>query len=61
VELADAVMLAKASAGVGEALSVQGRANADCDRNGTIDGNDLVQLLKYLAGSLTLEEFEGRA
>ena len=54
-------MLAKASAGVGEALSVQGRANADCDRNGTIDGNDLVQLLKYLAGSLTLEEFEGRA
>ena len=61
VELADAVMLAKASAGVGEALSVQGRANADCDRNGTIEGNDLVQLLKYLAGSLTLEEFEGRA
>ena len=47
--LADAVLLAKAIGG-GAELSVQGSKNADVKNDGTVDGSDLTQILKYLAG-----------
>ena len=61
VALRDAVMLAKASAGIGETLSVMGRKNADCDGNDEINSTDLKLLLQFLAGSLSLSEFNGEA
>ncbi len=47
--LSDAVLLAKAIGG-GAELSVQGSKNADVKNDGTVDGNDLTMILKYLAG-----------
>ena len=53
VELADAVLLAKATAGVsGAELSARGSLNADCNRSGALEPDDLTMLLKYLAGIL---------
>jgi hypothetical protein len=50
VELADAVLLAKASSGIDIGLTAEGRVNAECDGKEGIDMNDLTVLLKYLAG-----------
>ena len=47
--LTDAVLLAKAIGGAAE-LSVQGSKNADVKNDGTISGEDLTMILKYLAG-----------
>lgn len=52
VELADAVMLAKAVAGIDVNLSVKGKANADTNSDGTLTDKDLKLLLQYLAGSI---------
>ena len=52
VDLSDAVLLAKATAGVGDGLSVQGMRNADCDGTAGIDGGDLRILLLYLCGAI---------
>ena len=49
VELADAVLLAKAAAGSAE-LSVQGAVNAECDGAAGINSGDLTAMLNYLAG-----------
>ena len=49
VELADAVLLAKAAAG-GAELSVQGAVNAECDGAAGINSGDLTAMLNYLAG-----------
>ena len=50
VELADAVLLAKAASGIDIGLTAEGRLNAECDGKEGIDMNDLTVLLKYLAG-----------
>lgn len=51
VELRDAVMLAKAAAGLPEGtLSVAGRKNADLNGDSRITGDDLLMLLHYFAG-----------
>lgn len=51
VELADAVMLAKAIGQVGDTdLSVEGRANAQVYSDNNVDGNDLRVLLGLIAG-----------
>ena len=52
VELADAVMLAKAIGGVDVNLSVEGRQNAEIDATEGIGSGDLTKLLQYLAGLL---------
>lgn len=50
-ELSDAVLLAKASAGIsGNDLSVKGKANCDLNADGNADGNDLRIALMMLAG-----------
>ena len=51
VELSDAVLLAKASAGVAE-LSVAGKNNAELNGDGVITSDDLRLLLLYLSGSI---------
>ena len=51
VDLRDAVLLAKAAAGL-ESLSSAGRRNADCDGDGSIGNGDLKQLLMYLSGAI---------
>ena len=30
-------------------ISLQGKLNADADRNGKLDGDDIIQNLKYIA------------
>lgn len=53
VELADAVLLCRAAAGVdGAELSVQGRANADVTGDNKIKNDDTIKLLLCLAGSI---------
>lgn len=52
VELRDAVLLAKANAGL-EELSSAGRLNAECDGKNGINGGDLQALINYLAGIIT--------
>jgi len=54
VELADAVLFARALAGVdGAQLSAQGVLNSDCDRSGVgAEQNDFVLLLQYLGGKI---------
>jgi len=57
VELPDAVLLAKATAGVeGASLSAQGRFNADVTGDERIDSADLTKLLKYLGGLIKLSD-----
>ena len=51
VELRDAVLLAKANAGL-EEISSAGRLNAECDGKDGIGSGDLKMLLNYLAGSI---------
>ena len=51
VELRDAILLAKATAGL-EQLSVQGKKNSDCNDDGAVKPEDLQILLKYLAGAI---------
>ena len=51
VELRDAILLAKATAGL-EELSVQGKKNSDCNDDGAVKPEDLQILLKYLAGAI---------
>lgn len=52
LELADAVMLAKASAGIdGVTLSTAGRANCDVYADNNINGSDLSIVLGLIAGS----------
>ena len=46
VDMVDAIALAKASAGIGEELSIKGRANADINNNGKIDSVDLTKRLQ---------------
>ena len=53
VDLRDAVLLAKASAGIGEGLDSAGRTAADVNGDGTVDGTDLKIMLQYLAGLRT--------
>ena len=48
VDLSDAVLTAKAGAGL-STLTVVGKLNVDIDRNGRIDSFDLAQILMYLA------------
>ncbi len=56
VELADAILLCKATAGVeGSALSAQGRLNADVEPDGKTDGADLAKLLRYLGGTISYD------
>lgn len=52
VELTDAVMLAKAAAGIDVSLSAAGRRNADCDGDGTVGSGDLTRMLLYLSGAI---------
>ena len=47
VDIADAVLLNKATAGVVE-LNESARTNADCDADGTVGGNDALALLRFL-------------
>ncbi|HAG13523.1 MAG TPA: hypothetical protein DCG49_06635 [Ruminococcus sp.] len=50
VDVADAVLLARALAEDSEAvITVQGMQNADCNRNGNPDTNDVTLILKYVA------------
>ena len=50
VDVADAVLLARFNAEDSEAnISAQGKLNADADRNGRLDGDDVIQILKYIA------------
>ena len=51
VDLRDAVLLAKAAAGL-ESLSSAGRRSADCDGDGSIGNGDLKRLLMYLSGAI---------
>ena len=53
VTLTDAVQLAKAAAGTGEALSAEGRLAADVNSDGEVNSTDLAWLLQYLAGTRT--------
>ena len=46
-DIADAVLLNKATAGVVE-LNESARTNADCDADGTVGGNDALALLRFL-------------
>ena len=50
VELRDAIMLAKASAGIDVEMTAEGAANADLNNTGGLDNGDLRLLLRYLAG-----------
>ena len=47
VDIVDAVLLNKATAGVVE-LNESARTNADCDADGTVGGNDALALLRFL-------------
>ena len=53
VELADAVFLAKGIAGLAD-LSVQGSRNADLDRSGNVEREDLSLFLKVLCGAVDM-------
>ena len=53
VELRDAVMLAKASAGIDVGLSTSGKTNADINGDGVLNSTDLKKLLAYLSGAET--------
>jgi len=56
VDITDAVLLNKATAGQVE-LNVQQRSNADCDANNEVDSNDAVVLLNFLVSIIkTLPE-----
>jgi len=53
VNLTDAILLAKSLASTGsDSLSAQGRLNADCLLDGSIDSSDLTQLLRFLSGKI---------
>lgn len=54
VTLADAVMLAKMTAGLETGVTMQGRLNAECDGENSITSDDLVVLLTYLSGSISV-------
>lgn len=57
VELKDAVLLCKASAGIeGFSLSAAGKINTDLNGDGDNNGEDIAKLLKYIAGAITIEE-----
>ena len=47
IDVVDAVLLNKATAGVVE-LNESARTNADCDADGTVGGNDALALLRFL-------------
>lgn len=51
-ELTDAVLLAKAAAGLEVSLSAEGRRNAECDGIDGITGGDLRVLLQFIAGAI---------
>ncbi|MBQ8921718.1 MAG: RICIN domain-containing protein [Oscillospiraceae bacterium] len=52
VDVLDAVMLARVtSEDTGTGITAQGKLNADCDQNGSIQAADLSLLLSYLAGN----------
>ncbi len=60
VELTDAVLICRTAAGDSSAaLSVQGRINADCSGDGKINEADVLRLLRYLAGRISVAEFLG--
>lgn len=51
VDVSDAVMLARFNAeDTGVTITAQGKTNADVTHDGTIDGNDLIKILKFIAG-----------
>ena len=50
VELKDAVMLAKASAGLEVGLTAKGKKNGDINENNELDSSDLNKILRYLVG-----------
>ena len=54
VDVSDAVLLARyLVADSGAAVSAQGVVNADCDRSGQPDSNDLTMLLQFIAKQIT--------
>ena len=54
VDVSDAVLLARyLVADSGAAITEQGIVNADCDRSGKPDSNDLSQLLQFIAKKIT--------
>lgn len=56
VELADAILLARLNAeDMTVEVSTQGKVNANCDRNNTVDATDLTMVLQFLAKLITLE------
>ena len=53
VNIGDAVRLARVNAeDSAVSITAQGRRNADCDRNGTVNSDDAVMLLSYLAQNI---------
>ena len=57
IDVADAVLLARYLVSDAEAVvSDQGLANADGDKNGTVDGEDVTFILNVIAKKITLED-----
>ena len=55
VDVSDAVLLARfLNSDANAKVSDTGRANADADKNGTVEGDDVTQILKYIAKIIDL-------
>ena len=51
VAIADAILLARYLAEDKVTVTAQGKINAECDGNDTLDSGDLTALLEHLAGT----------
>ena len=57
VDVSDAVLLARFIAEDSEAVvNAAGKANADCDADGELTGNDTIQILRFIAKLTTFSD-----